>query len=130
MKKIFCILISIFLLNCDSINDKIIGKWETVEFKTMDMKVDSDFTQSEKIALSTDYTFKSDNKVNIIGNVQGNVNGSYLIKNDSLTLAYILGSKNVKEKFKIIDITENQMVLAQSFVDYGEINFILNRIYE
>lgn len=132
MKKIACILSAFMLLSCysGSIKKEIIGEWEIVEFKLLNMKIDGDFAQMEKISLSTTYTFISNNTVNVKGDVQGDVNGNYVIENDSITLSYKIAGNELNEKFKIIDFTKNRMIFEQSFKDYGDFNFILNRIQE
>lgn len=133
MKKFIYILSVFMILSCNSFskNKEIAGKWEMAEFKPLNLDVNTEIPEEGKeIVLSTIYIFNNDSIVIITSNFHDNIKGTYYIGNDSLILSYTVFDKKLFERYKILEINSNKMVLEQSFDDFGDFNFFLDKIQQ
>lgn len=131
MKKYLIVIMgAVLFYNCSSqINEKdIIGNWKVVEFNPNLPTMSPYLIQlANEEALSSHYSFQTDNIFTLKSNNDPNGNGKFeLLKNGTIIL-YHNDEYNDVEKYKIKSLNSKQMIWYADMGDGGDLHIIFKK---
>ena len=129
MRKLLYIVLGVLCLGFQStdIEKEIIGEWE-IEHTTTENMLVQPFGKAKKLSLSASYIFTREGALTINSDRHANSYGTYRIKNDSLILNYKWTEDKVSERYKILEFKAGQIILEQSFPNWGTIKTIMRKV--